>query len=273
MTAPERAVRKVRWSAEPAMQEWMEANERGLGASELSARFADEFGFPLSRPQIALWRSMNGRTTRAGRGGGKPRIPVGGEKVKSGYVYVKTAERPTRGQSGDNWTPKNVHVWEREHGPLPEGHVVVFADGDARNFDPANLVAVPRRDMARLNNKGGWSDADGLAAAVAVCELESAICDADGRVARTCGVCGAPFAKADLPEGSRYADRKTCPACLAAGRKARGERRARSGPATARCAVCGAVFAKETSHQVRCRACIDAKPKHNARNQRREMGL
>lgn len=271
MTPPKRAVRKVRWSDEPAMQAWMEDNERGLGASELSARFAEEFGFPLSGPQIALWRSANGRTTRAGRGGGRAEIPVGGEKVKRGYVYVKTAPKPTRGQSGDNWTPKSVYVWEREHGPLPDGHVVMFVDGDVRNFDPANLVAVPRRFMARLNARGGWSDADGLAAAVAVCELETAIHDADGRAGRTCGVCGAPFRKADLPEAARWGDRKTCPACLAAGRKAKGERRARSGPATARCAVCGAEFARETARQVRCRACIDDKPKHDAKKQKAAM--
>ena len=126
--------------------------------------------------------------------------------------------------------------------------------------------------MARLNGKSGWSDAEGLATAVAVCELETAIHDADERAERTCGVCGAAFSKAGLPHGARWTDRKTCPACLAAGRKAQGERRARKGPATARCAVCGAEFAKETSMQVRCRACIEAGPALSARAQRRKIG-
>ena len=49
------------------------------------------------------------------------------------------------------WVRKAVWVWEREHGPVPEGHAIVQLDGDPANCDPANLDCVPRAALAMLN--------------------------------------------------------------------------------------------------------------------------
>lgn len=250
------------------MQAWMEANDAGQPTAELSGAFAAEFGFRLSKGQIGGWRAANGRTVRPGRGGGSDRLPVGSERERKGYVYVKVAESPSAGQARDNWRPKGVVEWERANGPLPDGHVVMFADRNTRNFDPPNLVAVPIR-LAAAVNKREWSDRGSLEAAVAACALGEAILDAEQRETRTCGVCGAAFTSQGMGEGARHQPPSTCPACLAAGRKAKGARRARKGPATARCAVCGTEFAKEASSQVRCRACIDERPTWDARAQSR----
>lgn len=62
---PTKAVRRITWCREPEMQGWMERNDRGQCETELSREFAEAFGFPLSHPQISLWRSTNGRTTKS----------------------------------------------------------------------------------------------------------------------------------------------------------------------------------------------------------------
>lgn len=72
--------------------------------------------------------------------------PVGTEVVdnKDGYTKVKIGEPKT-------WRHKHLLVWEEHNGPLPKGKVVIFGDGNKRNFDPANLIAIDRRNLAYLN--------------------------------------------------------------------------------------------------------------------------
>lgn len=49
---------------------------------------------------------------------------------------------------------KHVHVWEQTHGPVPDGMVVVFRDGDKLNINPQNLMIVSRAELLRLNKRG-----------------------------------------------------------------------------------------------------------------------
>ncbi len=266
---PAKAVRMVRWSEEPEMQAWMDGHDKGQSLEVLSKAFAARFGFPLSRGQISLWRASNGRQTKRSHGGGRPLRPVGSERdTGKGYVLVKVAERAKVAMSKDNWRPKHIVVWERENGPLPEGMDVMFADRDHSDYDPGNLVAVPHRLMARLNSPGcpEWHDAASLKAAVAWCELHSAIATAEAGVPRRCGVCGREFVPG---EGARLSgaarNSKTCPACRAAGKKARGERTVKF---VGTCAVCGRQFEARQANQKRCRECIDRRPKWAADKQR-----
>ena len=262
---PARAVRPVRWSREPAMQAWMEAHDTGQSAMMLSRQFDAAFGFPLSLPQVNGWRAANGRSRRNPNGGGRPRRPVGSEMAGSdGYVLVKVAEDATRPQSKDNWRPKQVVLWEREHGPLPPGHVVMFADHDKGNFDPANLVAVPRRMLGRLNHPSSprWRDADTLRAALAWCELHSGLCAAKAAMPRRCAVCGREFVPPPEYRLDARRDVATCPECLAAGHK--NTHAGRRVVAVRRCAVCGREFGATQANQRRCPECIARRPKYGA---------
>jgi len=73
--------------------------------------------------------------------------PVGTEILEAdGYTKVKVA-------SPNIWKSKHVMVWEKVHGPVPEGSCVIFADGDKQNFEPDNLVAVKRPELFFLNRK------------------------------------------------------------------------------------------------------------------------
>lgn len=72
-------------------------------------------------------------------------MSVGSEVVKAdGYLWVKI-EDPNR------WRQKHILLWEEYNGPVPEGHALIFGDGNKLNFDPENLILVTRGQLAVLN--------------------------------------------------------------------------------------------------------------------------
>jgi len=260
------AERRIRWS-EPEfadMREWMLANDAGESVFATIDAFEEEFGVRLNRSQVSRFRSVYGTKRRTSHGGGKPSKPVGSERVgKDGYLMVKVREWPTVPQTKDNWVFKHWAVWEEANGrPVPDGWTVFFADGDKRNFDPDNLVALPRKYIGQLNNPElpKYHDRESLLACVALCDLRSAAADAEARRPRTCAVCGAEFTP--TPKQRHYPKPvRTCPDCVAAGRKAKGERHAMEEDAERRCEVCGDMFAPHLPRQRRCAECIAARPK------------
>lgn len=87
--------------------------------------------------------------------GSKPanQKPIGHERVctKDGYLLVKIdAINPNTGFRG--WyRHKHVVMWETENGPVPDGFVVTFKDGDKTNMDPSNFELVDRNHLCRFN--------------------------------------------------------------------------------------------------------------------------
>lgn len=157
------------------------------------------------------------RPAIGGRGPfGKVMRPVGSEYVgKDGVVMVKVAEWPSKPGSKDNWRPKQRVVWERANGrELRRDEMVLFADHDGRNFDPGNLVAVPRRYIGAMRGLAAWSDAETCRAALAAAMVEVAANDAQSRCAE-CARCGRTFAY----DHSLYRGRNRpslCPECRTA---------------------------------------------------------
>ena len=218
-----RAERTIRWSNEPEMESWMLEHDHGQRMDDLMAEWRDRWGFGISRGQVNLFRASHGTQRRNSHGGGRHRVPVGTERVsKDGYIVVKVREEAAVPMSKDNWKLKHVHVYEQAHGSVPDGCSVYFADGDRRNFDPGNLVAVPRKLVGIMNDPSmpRWHDAESLKACVALAELKSAQARVMARAVRTCGVCGARFVPDEAHVASGATKIRTCPACLAAGRKA-----------------------------------------------------
>lgn len=78
--------------------------------------------------------------------------PIGYERTtRDGYIEVKIKMRKSRPGSNDNFAPKHRIIWEREHGPLPPGYVIVFKDGNRQNLDPDNLAAVTKQERLDMN--------------------------------------------------------------------------------------------------------------------------
>ena len=186
---------------------------------------------------------------------GKTMLPVGSERGgKDGIPLVKVRMWPDVPGSKDNWVPKTRAVWEREHGErVPDGHVVMFRDHDRSNYDPDNLVCVPRGLMQCMNSLVArgvvptWSDAESFEAVRLLAEVEMARVRAEARTSRTCRVCGRRFVP-DLDDRGHALNRKTCRACLDAGHKGS------DGFGTATCPVCGREFKRRGGFHVYCSA-------------------
>lgn len=217
-----RAERAVRWAKEPEMEAWMLEHDHGQRTDDLSRQFRERFGFALTHGQINLFRASHGTQNRRSNGG-RPRAPLYSERAsKDGYIVVKVREESRVPMAKDNWVLKHVWVYERTHGTVPEGHVVYFADGNNRNFDPDNLVAVPRRlvgVLSSLKAEGyGWHDADMLRTVMALAELRVARNDALASMPRTCPVCGRRFDNRTR-KGTGCVSSTVCPECGKAHRK------------------------------------------------------
>lgn len=76
--------------------------------------------------------------------------PVGSERVdkKDGYTLIKVQDH---GTWPERWRHKHVVIWEEANGPVPDGYVVLFGDGDKSNISLDNLILVSRAQLARLN--------------------------------------------------------------------------------------------------------------------------
>lgn len=92
-------------------------------------------------------KGMNGWSSTQYKKGDRiyNQMPIGTEKVRGdGYIWVKIADP-------NKWKQKNQIVWEAEHGSIPKGYVLVFADGDRLNVCLDNLLLVSRNELAILN--------------------------------------------------------------------------------------------------------------------------
>ncbi|ALO46609.1 hypothetical protein PS2015_1967 [Pseudohongiella spirulinae] len=76
-------------------------------------------------------------------------VPVGTISVetKDGFLKIKVAEP-------NQWEFIHKRTWEQHHGPIPDGWVVSFLDGDRTNCAIENLELVERSVMAVRNRMG-----------------------------------------------------------------------------------------------------------------------
>lgn len=213
----------VHWRKEPEMEQWMLEHDHGQRVDRLSDEFRERFGFGLTHGQINLFRANHGTQVRQDgtRRGGRARVPVGTERVsKDGYIVIKVRAEAERAMSKDNWMLKHVWAWEQANGQkLPKGHMVMFADHNRRNFEPDNLVAVPKRLMGVINSMHvGWSDRETLEAVVHMAEIRVARNRAIAAMERVCPCCGKTFDNLSRLRTGNVAS-TVCPECGKAGRK------------------------------------------------------
>lgn len=153
----------------------------GHSHREIREEFISRFGWEISLTQVGAYIKNNhlntGRTGRFEKGRvshnkGKKGVyapgcekswfskghvphnhkPVGSESLsQDGYWRVKVAE-PKK------WRLKHLVIWEQSNGPVPNGHCVIFLDGNKSNLDIENLKLVRKKDLARMNQNGLFSD-------------------------------------------------------------------------------------------------------------------
>ncbi|WP_347460962.1 HNH endonuclease signature motif containing protein [Acinetobacter sp. ANC 7454] len=141
------------------------SDNREKPRKELMTLVNEKFGLKMTLTAIVNFCVRRGFTTgRTGHfgehEGWKQGInfitqPVGYETKpdKRGRVYVKTA-------IPNEYRLKHHVIFEKNFGPIPENHVIVFQDGDDTNFDPSNLIAVHRGAIGTLNRRYKPQQAD-----------------------------------------------------------------------------------------------------------------
>lgn len=82
--------------------------------------------------------------------------PVGTERVTSdGYTLVKVSDE---GTPAERWKKKHILLWEREHGPVPEGMTIGFKNQDKSDIRLENLMCITKQEHALMNFKKRYSE-------------------------------------------------------------------------------------------------------------------
>ena len=75
------------------------------------------------------------------------KMKVGEDTITTdGYVKTKIAEP-------DVWEYKHKLIWIKAHGPIPERHSIIFADGNKLNLSIDNLLLVSKAELLMLNRR------------------------------------------------------------------------------------------------------------------------
>lgn len=74
-------------------------------------------------------------------------VPVGTEQVRDGYLYRKVTDTRSR----HDWKLVHVMLWEAHNGPVPEGLILCFRDGNKQNIALDNLELITRAERMRRN--------------------------------------------------------------------------------------------------------------------------
>ena len=147
----------------------------GHSYKEIAEAFTEKFGYEISVNKVKSYignHSLNtGRTGKypkghipqnkgikgvCGKGCEKTWFPKGhipfnyrtvlSERItKDGYVEIKIADP-------NKWILKHRYIWEKEHGPIPKGHIIIFKDNDRTNCSLDNLIIINRSENAVLNH-------------------------------------------------------------------------------------------------------------------------
>lgn len=159
---------------------WLRANYQSMSRKQLANAVCSAFGIEVTYAQVVAALKNHkitcGRTGRfepgqkAWNDGVKGSIPVNRTSFRAGHTphntrhlwhervnvngYVEIQVPETNPHTGykHRYRHKHVWIWEQLHGSkVPAGHVVIFKDGDSRNFDHDNLVLVTRSELLVMN--------------------------------------------------------------------------------------------------------------------------
>ena len=112
---------------------------------------------------------------RKGQDNGKSCNPGTERVTQEGYIEVKVDKKRM-------WRMKHVLVWEKAHGKVPDGYMVIFKDNDRSNCNLDNLMIISKSVNAVMNRNGLCNySGDMKETAVKIAELKIAVADAKRR--------------------------------------------------------------------------------------------
>lgn len=101
------------------------------------------------------------------------RKPVGTiTRSKDGYLWIKFRENQD-GTGRDGWEQLQRYIWRQHNGPIPEGSMVIFLDGNKENCDISNLAVVTKAEHIEMMRSGlRFEDADLTETGVTIAKLK-----------------------------------------------------------------------------------------------------
>ena len=126
-----------------AQRQFIKDNQALNTRKDLVQMFNAKFGTELSKNQI-VWYCTTHKLRRYNNANPGSHVPVGSiHKGGKNQLHIKIAEY--------EWVPLHRYNYEKEYGPVPQGHTIRFLDGDSFNCEPSNLLAVPRSAQGAIN--------------------------------------------------------------------------------------------------------------------------
>lgn len=80
-------------------------------------------------------------------------LPVGSERVRNGYVYVKVRDRCDKSHHS-TFESRSRLTWVKHNGDIPDGYCIIHVNGDSCDDSIENLRCVPIAIRARLRASG-----------------------------------------------------------------------------------------------------------------------
>lgn len=127
--------------------DWLRENISKYTYKELTVAFNSQFQtnknyYTLKSHCANILKLKSGKPANKGIRNWR-NAPIGTERIGSnGRIMVKVSNIPTSRETKNhslNWTEKGRYVWEQHHGKIPEGHNIVYLDGNPLNCDISNL--------------------------------------------------------------------------------------------------------------------------------------
>ncbi len=75
--------------------------------------------------------------------------PIGSERLNDGYLQRKMTNT---GYPPKDWVPVHRLLWEQHNGPIPNGEVLIFSNGDRTDIRLDNLEVLTRGQLAIRNS-------------------------------------------------------------------------------------------------------------------------
>ena len=83
---------------------------------------------------------------------------IGEIRINTDGYYIKKIKNT--GTQAQRWAFLHRLIWEENRGPIPEGKMVEFADGNKLNVDINNLILTDRREHLELNRINDFKPRD-----------------------------------------------------------------------------------------------------------------
>ena len=180
------------------MLEYVRANAEGVSNQEMTDRVNQLFGLNMTVNKMKSFKSNHGISSGLtgwfekghvshNKGKTMPLHPNAARHTfKKGHIPYNFLEIGTLTVTTDGYLIRKVAnpnkwelearlVWEAHHGEIPEGHKIIYLDGDRLNVDISNLAMVSNAEhMEMTREKLRFKNSELTKAGVAVAKLKVA---------------------------------------------------------------------------------------------------